>query len=1043
MPLQKQHVSIPITLGLDETQDTRLSLSLNKMENCEYVKVGAIDKRFGTSGLSTAATVPLMDTVAMSGHPCSMFQYKDTVSAVSGGKIYSYSSAESKWSYSSSFPNAVATSDVVASIVRPSPNVRYSHAYGSGLYVIAYVNRSLDLVIRVIDVNGATVNTLYTGLAPPTDVRVAYLSSTSFAIIVAESTLGNIKGLIYNPTANTFSAFSTLTSSAYQNYPTQNIIFDFIVLDTMYLLSFVYKTGANYGVKVATFNASLSSITSATALVDTDTHVPVSISSCGNIDGSNSSWLTYQMGLNVKLAKLNSSLAETITAATIRTILATSQIYNLGICYIGTISAVQSAFVIGVDNVSHIVFGTKCNSTGVISFVDTNFIDASPEAITNDEIACMNIASRPFFVSSTSKIYCVLRFYDGTDTTQIQSGIFLCEMVTDNTPQYNNAMVPICSISPNTSFTSALELNNGINTNINIINYSSGEYNFLYNTYNDSNIAIFDTAIRSANIFQCKISFNDSEKSTVLNSYGSLFVSSSGVPCVYDGVNLNELSFSFSPYSIGITKLAGGTLTAGTRSYLFIMMYSDLAGNIQHSSPSLACQVTNVLNDKNQVSCYYSTLTKRKNTGVTSGLPSMLLYRTIAGGSTYYLINADAVDVSTAFYRFVDNNADADITNNEQPYTSGGVLPNTPPPTCKFLLFHNNRMWMSGTDDDSLWFSKNINNNAELAFNNGFTVPPFEGGRVIGIATLDSRLIILKKESIYYIDGDGPDDLGNQSTLSPPTMISSSDGCIEQRSIVSTSDGVYFQSRRGIVLLNRSLQTAFIGNPVQDELVGREITSAVLDTKSFKVLFSTSDGTSGPVLAFDYRTKTWSTRMYQDPVSASGAQRAVRAACMWNGAYTFITEGRQVYTVNPATYLDGGTQWVTMTVETGNIVADTMSSSYGTVGAGASQGFQRVWRVGLLGRRDSASGFSLAIATDYSTSYQQTATFSEASVTAMALEQVMIHVVRQKSEAIRIKYVDSAPVSLGTGKGSSITGIALELGVKPTLTRNLPATQKG
>jgi len=57
------------------------------------------------------------------------------------------------------------------------------------------------------------------------------------------------------------------------------------------------------------------------------------------------------------------------------------------------------------------------------------------------------------------------------------------------------------------------------------------------------------------------------------------------------------------------------------------------------------------------------------------------IYRTINGGQVYYMVSSEPLGTT----HFKDAISDTDLIANEKLYTNGGVLPNDPPPVCKFL----------------------------------------------------------------------------------------------------------------------------------------------------------------------------------------------------------------------------------------------------------------------------------------------------------------------------------------------------------------------
>ena len=81
---------------------------------------------------------------------------------------------------------------------------------------------------------------------------------------------------------------------------------------------------------------------------------------------------------------------------------------------------------------------------------------------------------------------------------------------------------------------------------------------------------------------------------------------------------------------------------------------------------------------------------------------------------------------------------------------------------------------------------------------------------------MDDKLIIFKNNSIYFMAGDGPNNLGQQDTFSQPQLISSDVGCENKNSIVLSPQGLFFKSNKGIFRLSRSLGLSYIGAPIED-----------------------------------------------------------------------------------------------------------------------------------------------------------------------------------------------------------------------------------
>jgi hypothetical protein len=120
---------------------------------------------------------------------------------------------------------------------------------------------------------------------------------------------------------------------------------------------------------------------------------------------------------------------------------------------------------------------------------------------------------------------------------------------------------------------------------------------------------------------------------------------------------------------------------------------------------------------------------------------------------------------------------------------------------------------------------------------------------------MDDKLIIFKENAIFYLSGDGPNNLGQQDSFIEPQLISSDVGCSVTNSVVLTPQGLFFKSNKGIYLLSRSLGLDYLGAPV-DDFNHLSITKADLVAKSDEVRFLTSDGVC---LVYNYFRGLWTT----------------------------------------------------------------------------------------------------------------------------------------------------------------------------------------
>jgi hypothetical protein len=500
----------------------------------------------------------------------------------------------------------------------------------------------------------------------------------------------------------------------------------------------------------------------------------------------------------------------------------------------------------------------------------------------------------------------------------------------------------------------------------------------------------------------------------------------------YDGRYVWEMAFSNGPLRIHVemTGAASGNLPAGSYAWLAVPTIRDRNGNVYRGTPSLPVAATAAANDLAVVRVPPVTVLNRQNGDESTAAVEIELYRTLVGGSTdgpFFRVGdgssgSNPNDPTLSVQAINDDATDASIQNNPQPYTAGGVLENVCPPALRMLLTYRERLVGVGDDGRTLWFSKAFVEGEAIGWSDEFTIQWSEAEEITALAAVDEKLVAFTRSGVFVNVFVGPADVGGLSDVGPWTRLQADAGCIDQRSVVSAGPGVFFQAAAGIYLLTRGLEAQFIGQPVADLLESYPtITGASLHAAETSVLFAATDGTYGVRLVYDYRVGQWT----HDEVRGSSAAGA--------GAY-LVDEtlvGGRLCTLTPtvllresADYLDDpggeGDGWIFMAVESSNLAV------------GGLQGFQRARRLALMGERFTSADLTVEIANDYADTYHQARTWEAVTLDALVLSETQIHLARQKCTAVRVRISDSAPTggSVGSGRGYSLNGLLIEVGVK-------------
>lgn len=357
----------------------------------------------------------------------------------------------------------------------------------------------------------------------------------------------------------------------------------------------------------------------------------------------------------------------------------------------------------------------------------------------------------------------------------------------------------------------------------------------------------------------------------------------------------SEVGFFEEPH-VGKTGIYTLGVAPGTRSYRVAYEWISPSGERHRSRPSVALRHTNTQQEQVKLTIQPADVTSRFGWAHGASIVGTYLraavvhvYRTTSGGTQHLRITEDddaplATRFQGADVTYVDSIADDDIRDNEILYTEGGVQPNDLAPSCRFLAIGEDRLWVGGGwDNDIIQCSKAFAPREPIQFsdNNAFKVRlPFA---CTGLAYLDGAVVAFCENSIYTVSGSGPDARGYGGyTLRP---IAGDVGCIDYRSIIETSNGVFFQSARGIELLPRGFGPPQLFRQLNDlmsdfgdgysEVIGAT-NSQSSDEDTVRFLLRNPVTNERIVAVMELSTQTWSYDTIRDqantavPLSAIG-----------------------------------------------------------------------------------------------------------------------------------------------------------------------------
>lgn len=714
------------------------------------------------------------------------------------------------------------------------------------------------------------------------------------------------------------------------------------------------------------------------------------------------------------------------------TILAPTQFINSAISNLT--SAAENGQVIPIYEVPN----TYSYDSGIVSnYISFNLVTVSG-AVAGSTVAIrsLGLASKAFLIGSN--VYFVGIYSSDFQPTYFVADIggnIICKLAYENGSAYYTTGLP--------------QIN---------LNGSVASFSYLFKDFiqaqNKSQGANAQAGIYSqTGINLASIDFNPSQ--IVSTEIGNNLNISGGLVWAYDGTQSVEQGFNVWPDSIEATwSASGGSIVAqpdsstNTDAYFYQVTYewTDNQGNLFRSAPSVPIPVTTT-GSGSSGSIIIDIPTLRLTYKITNPV-NIVIYRWSVAQQTYFQVTSITSpllnDPTTDSVSFTDTLADISIIGNNILYTTGGVVEDIAPPATDIMTLYGSRLFLVDSEDRNLlWYSKQVIEATPVEMSDLFTlyVTPTTGaqgstGPVTALSPLDDKLIIFKKDAIYYLTGIGPDNTGANNDYSNPIFITGTVGCANPNSIVyvpscivmtaqgalRTYGGLVFQSDKGIWILTRDLQTYYIGAPVEDEASSAVVLSALGIPGTNQVRFTLD---SGVTLRFDYYYGQWGTFTGIPALSST----------LYKNLHTYIDSFGNVFQENPGNYLDGSSPVL-------------MSFTTGWINLAGLQGYERIYYFYLLGTYISPHKLVLQIAYDYQPGINQQIIISPFNFNANwggdqtwgqskpwggtpSLEQWQIHMQRQQCQAFQITMneVFDASYGVAAGAGLTLSGINCMIGI--------------
>ena len=501
----------------------------------------------------------------------------------------------------------------------------------------------------------------------------------------------------------------------------------------------------------------------------------------------------------------------------------------------------------------------------------------------------------------------------------------------------------------------------------------------------------------------------------------------------FDGLNVSEAGFNLFPENCSaVVSNAGVGSPHGLYGLAVTYQYQDALGIVWESVPWLGSATLGASDHTITL-----TVTQLNLSSKSSLTPiSIVVYRTVANGTIYYretsMVSPTLVNKAQFTTAIVINPPVTDTAILSQPllYTTGGVLENDQFPSCRHVNAYRGRLVFSGLEDKNrIAFTKTFFAGTAPEFNATLTQDLISDGESVAYtATLDEKLIIFKPTGIYAMSGEGPLNTGLNNDYQTPSSVASDVGSHNPHSSVLYPQGLLFQSNKGLYHIDRGLSVAYVGAAVEayNSLV---VTGGCMIDDANEVRWTTSTDT----IVFNYFFNQWYTHTNLGSVSS----------VLVLGKHTLVRVDGRV--VRESVEFSDDASWITTSITTGWMQPQ-------------QQGFERVYRILLLGELISAHKLSVDLGYNFDNYFSETFTSISSQVYPLSTfgssnfgvgffggsysgrYQYLVFPSLQKCQSVRIRIYDGTEGG-AMGEGFTLSGILLQVGVKEG-TAKVPAAQR-
>jgi len=1019
MALQRQTLSIPISEGIDTKTDEK-QVPAGKalaLENVRFQKTGKLSKRFGLVSLPTVS----YDGNFLASNKIGIVSDSDAINAITDNGIYNLPSVLGKWANISSFEDfSKISSDFIykSSLNHFSPDVDFSSDFNLTAYAFREFQEGYSPTYRLEFLTVILEDSL-TGLKkikkykidPATDYTTLRYAKSQQKIQIVND--GGVAKIFVFYEINNFNG-ATGVSIVYLDVLDENLA----VLSST-AVPYTFTSGTLQAAKMDVCKDSLNVF----FCVMTGANLKlVKYSLSGAVVAQNTYVTTFLLGLSS--ASMPKGFSICLSPS------------NLHVAWIGRETATFSDFVrcVGFDksltntipesNISSSVssiwseLSITFNTRIIFAISTTNTVATKNTSFFKQENTFSGAGYSTFSISPTiNRVFHISRPFQINGNNYVLAKSIETDQRTGlviNTDQAKH----IACFSPFDLSVDREVSTNPVGFTCNAVASNGIVYSAIEKIYGPYTSSISSSDfIANVGISKINLNFINDYSSGTKAKVGKTNYYTNGTTISLDSRSASESGFSLSPLIQSATQVVSGAANANvaSKTFNYIAVYNFYNGKaeLERSVPSPSVAITTTAT-ATYISVLVKTLQGSYKDQYDASLnerfvTEIILYRasSVTGG-VYYRCGNIPNTYTGDVIAINDQSADSDLLNNERLYTTGGVLESDVTPNARFSTAGGNRLFLGGLEEQDEVAYSNKQLFGEAVSFNGFNRVRVSSGAsadktpISALGYMDAKLIIFRKQSIYFIQGDGPNDLGIGS-FSEPEIISSDVGCIEPRSVINTPMGLMFKSRKGIYLLSRSLSVEYIGAAVED-FNSFNVVSSVLSDKYNEARFYLS---SGDCIVYNFLFQSWSIFKGQTIVDAD----------VWQNAPVSIVSGK-IFKETENTYLDNGASgFYSMKYVSPWLKLDLI------------QGYVRCYQLWIIGSYKSPHTLKCRVYVDYDSS-----TYDDYSLvynnTDSPQYQFQISLPKQKVESIKFEIYDTAHEAASSGEAFDLSNIQVEVGMK-------------